>query len=183
MAGMNLCDSNDLRWPCWLACVAMTAARTALASADATAAETNPYLIISQRNVFRLTAPPPAPAPVADKPPDLPDVKLTGFMETAHVMRALLAKLPNKGATNTATYLSLKAGEQKDEVKLVRIRPEKEEVDIINAGTFMTLCAASNSFAGNWPAPKGVGSAAAKFRISPSASASLDGRRDASRCH
>jgi hypothetical protein len=157
---MNFAGSNGSRRPCLLACVAMTAAGSAFANVDAAGTEVNPYSIISQRNVFRLAPPPPPSNSAADKPADLPKVMLTGFMETAHVMRVLLAK-PPKNATNATTYLSLKAGERKDGVEVLRIRPEKEEVDIINSGTPMTLCAASNSYVGSGTAPKGVGGTAA----------------------
>jgi hypothetical protein len=156
---MKSAGFDSLRWACFMACAAMIAAAPAFASIDAADTEDNPYTVISQRNIFRLGTPPPPPSPDADKPADLPKVMLTGFFESAHVMRVLLAKPPLKDATNSITYLSLKAGEGKDGVEVVRIRYEKGEVDIINSGTAMTLSAASNTFAASGLALKGAGEA------------------------
>jgi hypothetical protein len=154
---MKFAGSESLRWPCFMACAAMSAAASVFANDDA-AIQDNPYTVISQRNIFRLSQPPPPASPDADKPADLPKVMLTGFVESAHIMRVLLAK-PAKDATNSPTYLSLKAGEGKDGVEVVRIRYEKGEVDIINSGTAMTLSAASNTFAASGLAFKGTGEA------------------------
>jgi hypothetical protein len=155
--GMKFAGFDSIRWSCLVASAAMTAAAPAFAGADAVTTDDNPYTVISQRNVFRLSPPPPPAAPEADKPADLPKVMLTGFFESAHVMRVLLAIPPLKGATNSIAYLSLKAGERKDDVEVVRIRYEKGEVDIINSGTAMTLSAASNTFAASGMALKGAG--------------------------
>jgi hypothetical protein len=168
VGNMNVGGSNRLMWACLLACAAMTSAATAFPSVDSTDTDANPYLIICQRNVFRLGTPPPL-KPADEKPPDVPKVMLTGFVETAHVTKVLLAKLPDKGSTNATTYLSLIAGERKDDVEVVSIRPQKEEVDIINSGIPMTLCAASNSFAGTGFAskiPGGTGTMAALAGLS-----------------
>ncbi len=168
---MNVGGFHDLKRLCVPVCAAMACAGTAFGSVDANRAEANPYLIISQRNVFHLIPPPPPPV-VADKAPDLPKVMLTGFVETGHVMRVLLAKLPVKDTTNTTTYLSLKTGERKDDVEVVLIRAEKEEVDIINSGTPMTLCAASNSFTKSGIASKGAAVAGATTVIAQRPAAS-----------
>jgi hypothetical protein len=157
---MNFAGPSGLTWVFLLACSVITCGGTPFGNIDATNAESNPYLIISRRNVFHLHAPPP-PAPVADKSATLPEVMLTGFVETAHVTTVLLAK-PAEEPAKTPTYLSLKAGERKDGVEVVRIRLQKEEVDIINSGTPMTLCLNSNSFPSDGFALKAFGGAQAK---------------------
>jgi hypothetical protein len=139
-----------------MACAAMAAVAPAFAGIDGVA-DDNPYSVISQRNIFRLGTPPPPAAPDADKSAELPKVMLTGFFESAHVMRVLLAKPPLKDATNSIAYLSLKVGERKDDVEVVRIRYEKGEVDILNSGVPETLSAASNTLAASSLALKANG--------------------------
>jgi hypothetical protein len=125
----------------------------ASAKAETTPGDSNPYAIISDRNVFHLNPPPPPPAPEAPKPPDLPPVKLSGFQRIGDHMKVYLA-IPAKDPKDTA-YLSLQEGEMQSDVKIVAIRADKGEVDILNTGTPQTLNLLSNGFAlsGGAPAP------------------------------
>jgi hypothetical protein len=124
--------------------------------AAAPVGDANPYAVISDRNVFRLNPPPPPPPPPEVKPSDLPQYKLTGIIKVGEVTRVLFALAP-KDAKEQTTYLNLAAGERQGQLELVKINKEKEEVDVINSGTPMTLSVASNSFA----SAKGAAPAAA----------------------
>jgi hypothetical protein len=136
---------------------------TAMGETATQEANSNPYSVISDRNVFRLN---PAPPPVAvdTKPPDLRKVMLSGFQKVGSRMRVYLA-IPAKDPKDTA-YLALQAGEKESDVEIVTIRAEKQEVDIVNSGTPMTLTIASNGFqptggniakGGGAPPPPGPG--------------------------
>jgi len=118
------------------------------AAAIMTPADANPYSVISNRNVFHLSPPPP-PVEEAQAPPDLPKVMLTGFLGKGSFVKVLLA-IPPKENKDPMVYLTLapgeKGGEAGRDVELVSIRLDKEEVDIINSGTPQTLSVKSNSF-------------------------------------
>jgi hypothetical protein len=119
--------------------------------AETTPGDSNPYAIISDRNVFHLNPPPPPPEPTPPKPPDLPPVKLSGFQKIGDHMKVYLA-IPNKDPKETA-YLSLQQGEKGNDVEIVAIRADKGEVDILNTGTPQTLNLLSNGFAISGGAP------------------------------
>jgi hypothetical protein len=166
----------NFRWKPWSAVVsasilALTSASGAQASAtnsavprigagstanssDASADDSNPYAIITDRNVFRLNPIPPPPA-VEVKPADLPKINLNGFVKIRDITRVLFS-IPPKDAKQDTAYYSLALGEKQGILELVKIHPEKGEVDILNSGTPMTLSLASNSVAsggGRGPAP------------------------------
>jgi hypothetical protein len=128
----------------------------AATAAATTSEEANPYGVISEKNVFRLNPPPPpAPAEVA-KPPDVPKVMLSGFQKVGNLMKVYLA-IPAKDPKDTA-YLALQAGEKERDVEIIKIREDKQEVDIVNTGTLMTLSIKSNGYAltgGGAPAKPG----------------------------
>jgi len=115
------------------------------AAADTTPVDGNPYSVISDRNVFHLNPPPPPPPPPEAKPIDLPKIMLTGFVGKGKYEKVLLA-IPPKDNKESTTFLSLAPDEMQKEVRLVAIRREKEEVDIINQGTPQTLSVKSNSY-------------------------------------
>ena len=69
---------------------------------------------------------------------------LSGFQKVGDRMKVYLA-IPAKDPKDTA-YLALQAGEKADDVEIVKIRADKQEVDIVNTGTPMTLTIASNGF-------------------------------------
>jgi hypothetical protein len=69
---------------------------------------------------------------------------LSGFQKVGERMKVYLA-IPAKDPKDTA-YLALQAGEKERDVEIVKIRADKQEVDILNTGTPMTLTIASNGF-------------------------------------
>jgi hypothetical protein len=105
--------------------------------------EQNHYALIGERNIFHLN-PTPEPEPVKEGPP--PDIKITGFIKTDTEWKALFA-LPGKDAKDPPTYVSLGEGEQNGPIQLVKILPEKESCDVVNAGKRMTLSFKENSYA------------------------------------
>jgi hypothetical protein len=117
----------------------------ASAYAETTSEDSNPYNIISDKNVFHLNPPPPPVSAQKEKPPDLPKVMLSGFQKVGSRMEVFLA-LPAKDPKDNA-YLALQAGEKERDVEIVAIRASKQEVDIINTGTPMTLTISNNGFA------------------------------------
>jgi len=118
----------------------------------------NPYAIISERNVFHLTDPPPPPTKEAPKV-EVQKVMFTGIYGKGDSRRALMAVL-SKDNKELPTYLNLAPGERQKNVQLVTIRQNSEEIDIINDGTPMTLSAKSNSYASlSTPHPAGAGGA------------------------
>jgi hypothetical protein len=138
-------------WAWALGCAGVAAfAPVFAAAAEVASADANPYLIISDRNIFHLNPPPPPVAPEPPKPPDLPKVMLTGFIGKGNSIKVLLA-IPPKEAKDPTTYLTLSPGEKGGQkgrnVELVKIYLDKEEVDIINSGTPQTLSVRSNSYA------------------------------------
>jgi hypothetical protein len=147
-----------------LGCAAVSGLMIASAVADTTSEDANPYAVISDKNVFHLNPPPPPPSTETAKPPDLQKVMLSGFQKVGNRMKVYLA-IPAKDPKDTA-YLALQAGEKERDVEIVNIRADKEEVDILNTGTPMTLTVKSNGFAltggggakgGGPPAPAGPG--------------------------
>jgi hypothetical protein len=139
-----------LTWPSVLPCVALAGVATAFAVADSDTGASNPYAVIGQSNVFHLNPIPPPPPADDAKPADLPKVMFSGIMKVGNNVKVLLA-IPSKDNKEPPAYLSLNEGEKGgdgkgNEVEIVRIRPEKEEVDIINSGTRQTLTIASNGY-------------------------------------
>lgn len=107
----------------------------------------NPYAIISGRNVFHLN-PPPLPEPAKGPAAKLPEVFLSGFMRTGDQWKALLTvKTLDSGpkAAKTSSYMTLAEGDRKGVVELVKIYAEQEKVDIVEEGTPVTLSLKDNS--------------------------------------
>ena len=97
----------------------------------------NPYAIISDRNVFHLNPIP--PAPVAEPPKEeLPIVKLSGFFRVGHETRALFCALP-RDKKQDPSYYNLSEGEKAGSLEVVKIHYDKGVVDVVNSGTSMTL--------------------------------------------
>jgi hypothetical protein len=71
---------------------------------------------------------------------------LTGIIKKRDSLEVCLA-IPPKDNKENIVYLSLAPGEKGHNVELVKVRYDKGEVDIINAGTPQTLSAKSNSYA------------------------------------
>jgi hypothetical protein len=109
--------------------------------------ESNPYAIISDRNVFHLN-PPPAPPPPDNGPPAvIPKVYLSGFMRTGDRTKALLVvrtQNPDPRAKELCDYLTLGEGNIQGVVELVKVDAEEHKVEIINSGTAMTLSLKDN---------------------------------------
>jgi hypothetical protein len=139
----------------------------------------NPYAVITDRNVFHLN-PPPVPAAVVEKPVDVPKVYLDGIMKVGNEVRVFFS-IPPKDKKPQASYFDLAANEKAtggdDEVlELVRIHPDQQGVDVIINGTAETLSLEKNSlasadsktnpFAGARPAPPAPAPAAASSQSS-----------------
>ena len=134
--------------------------QSGLAAPDAPAARTseqgaNPYAVISDRNVFHLNPPPPPPSADATNA-DLPVVKVSGFIEIGHKMRALFSSVPKQGKGETL-YYNLAEGEKTGILELVKIHYSQGVVDVINSGTPMTLSVKENSLASEKPPPAAAG--------------------------
>jgi hypothetical protein len=110
----------------------------------------NPYSVISDRNVFHLNPIPPPPEPDKGPPPNLPVVLLSGFMKTGGILKVALAvktENPDPHGQKLTDYLTLAEGDKQGVgsgnkqgvVELVRIYADQEKVDIINSGTPVTL--------------------------------------------
>src|SRR5208337_401721 len=97
----------------------------------------NPYSIISERNVFHLNPPPPPPEP--EKPKlDLPVIKLSGFFKVGHKTRALFSSAPGKKEDGW-TYYNLAEGEKDGVLEVLKIEESDGKVEILNSGTRATL--------------------------------------------
>jgi hypothetical protein len=134
----------DLRMGAVLGGVAVFGLVAVSALAETTMDDSNPYAVISDKNVFHLNPIPPPPAE-KEKPLDLPKVMLSGFQKVGNNMKVYLA-IPAKDPKENV-YLALMAGEKQRDVEIVKIRAEKQEVDIVNTGTPMTLSISNNGFA------------------------------------
>ena len=118
--------------------------------------ESNPYSVITGRNVFHLNPPPPPPAPDTGLPPALPEVYLSGFMRMGDILKVLMevkTRNPEARGPELISYLTLAEGEKEGVVELVRVYLDQEKVDIINSGTPMTLSMKDNGVKGEAPSP------------------------------
>lgn len=98
------------------------------------------YLSIVERNVFHLTPEPPAPAPVAPRPP-LPEVTLTGIASILPDKRALLKiRYPaGAGAPAREQDCILRPGEREGPIEVLEINEREARVTVNNSGTIMTI--------------------------------------------
>jgi hypothetical protein len=152
--------SSRWTWACVLGCAGMAGLATAMAVADPAPADANPYSVISDRNIFHLN-PPPIPTPPEEvKPADQHKLMLTGIKKKHDSVVVLLAIL-SKDSKEPPVYLSLAPGEKGHDVELVKVRYDKEEVDVIDAGTPETLTVKSNSYASAAPPAAHPGAAPA----------------------
>jgi hypothetical protein len=112
---------------------------SAAAAGDAANPEdpANPYFVIAERNVFHLVPIPPPPEPEKPKE-DLPVIQISGFVKIGKSTKALFTSAP-KDKKEGPTYYSLAEGETQGFLELVRIHPDKGEVEIVNSGVKMTL--------------------------------------------
>jgi len=135
--------------------------------ADSIDVEANPYAVIIQRNAFHLNPPPPLPEANKAPPPDLPLVKLSGFLQMGNQWKVLLAvqtRNPDPKATPSSVFLALAEGDKEKAateanqfvVEVVKIYPVEEKVDIINSGTAVTLSMKNNGFESAAPSPAQV---------------------------
>ncbi|MGZ4961473.1 MAG: hypothetical protein ACXWKG_06585 [Limisphaerales bacterium] len=115
--------------------------------------DSNPYSAISKANVFHLTDPP-KPAEKPDQALiNLPKVNISGFVRHSdEPVRALFATVP-KDPKEPARYFNLAEGEKEDILQVTKIYPNQEAVDVIIAGTPVTLTTKSNSFVQPLPPP------------------------------
>ncbi|MDB6057158.1 MAG: hypothetical protein JWO95_1002 [Verrucomicrobiales bacterium] len=115
--------------------------------------DSNPYSAIIRANVFHLTD---APKPV-EKPDQilqtLPKVNISGFLRHSdQPVRALFATVP-KDPKELPRYFNLAEGEKEDILQVTKIYPNQDAVDVIIAGTPVTLTTKSNSFVQPLPPP------------------------------
>jgi hypothetical protein len=144
---MLMIVKSKLTWACVLGCAGMVGSGTAMAASEIEPTENNPYSVISDRNIFHLNPPPIVHDDAEDKPPvELPKVMLTAFVGKGSSIRVLMA-IPPKDSKDSIAYLNLAPGDRDHNVQVVKIRLDKEEVDIINSGTAQTLSGKSNSYA------------------------------------
>lgn len=118
------------------------------ASVGAADDNSNPYAVIVDRNVFRLNPPPPPVSANSGPPPDLPEVKLSGFIQTENDWKVLLAVTMKSGNSQTpeASFLTMSEGEKQGVVELLKVYPSEEKVEIVDSGTKMTLSMKDNGF-------------------------------------
>jgi hypothetical protein len=145
-ASMFTFMSSKWTWTCLLGCAGMVGLATALAAADQDPVDANPYSVISDRNIFHLNPPPPAPPSEETPVVEARKLMLTGIVKKGDSLKVWLA-IPAKDNKETTIYLTLAPGEKEHDVELVKIRSDKEEVDVINAGIPQTLTVKSNTFA------------------------------------
>jgi hypothetical protein len=114
--------------------------------------ESNPYAVISERNVFHLNPPPP-PAP-AEEPPkvEVPTMKLSGFLRIGQTTHALFTCNP-KDKKDGPMYFNLTDGQKEGILEVVKIHEDRGEVDIINSGTPLTLSLKNDSLEPTAPPP------------------------------
>jgi len=145
----------------WLACLLLAGKTFAanLTVPDSPEDASNPYSVISQRNVFHLNPIPPPPAPEAPKP-DLPVIKLSGFFTLGSTVRACFSSVPKDKKQEPANY-TLTDGEKSSDnlLEVLRIHQDTGEVEILNSGTRMTLSLKDDTLASNEAAPKPAGAA------------------------
>jgi hypothetical protein len=125
--------------PCGLAAAAPVGFTAAPDSNDDAS---NPYSIITERNIFHLNPPPPPPEPEKPKV-ELPVVKITGFLSVG-TRNKVLFSATSKDEKETAYYSLVegekeKSGGEKHELELVKIHPTKDAVDVMNDGVLVTL--------------------------------------------
>ncbi len=133
----------------WLGCVLLVGPGLAVALSDE---GSNPYAVISERNVFHLNPIPPPPEP--EKPKlDLPKIKLSGFFKVGSQTRALFSSEPKK-KDEGPVYYNLAEGEKEGILEVVKIDAENGKVDVINTGTPVTLTLKDDSLAAS-PAAAG----------------------------
>lgn len=119
--------------------------------------DSNPYSAIIKANVFHLTDPPKP----AEKPDQallsIPKVNISGFLRHAdQPVRALFATVP-KDPKESPRYFNLAEGEKEDILQVVKIHPGQDAVDVVIAGTSVTLTTKSNSFVQPLPPPSKAG--------------------------
>ncbi len=149
----RMSKGTDMTWSVWVGLALLLAVNAdgladmegtppGAAPASVVSDDADPYLVITQRNVFGLKPPPPPPAPPKDAAAALPEVRLTGFMRKGAPWKVLLSVTPASpdGHQHGLTfYLTMVEGDKEGDVELVKAYPVEGKVDIINSGTPMTL--------------------------------------------
>lgn len=156
--------SSRWTWACVLGCAGMAGLTTVAAAEDSTTADANPYSVISDRNVFHLNPPPPPPKTDEAPPAEERKLILTGLMKKHNAERdavEVFLAIPPKDGKESMIYLTLAPGDKEHDVELVRVRFDKEEVDVINAGIPETLSVKSNSYASAVPSATHIGAGGA----------------------
>ena len=118
---------------------ANNAVSAGVGSANATGMgpNSNPYLVITNRNAFGIKPPAPPPDPKLSAPPaPPPNLFVTGFSQLRGNKRAFLVmNRPGK----SPEFLVVDESYDVDGLKVTAIDPRKETLTVINAGTEVTL--------------------------------------------
>jgi hypothetical protein len=128
-SGMNIKRARII-----LGCLLLAGSRQASALPEGSS---NPYAVISERNVFHLNPIPPPP-PAEPSKADLPVIKLSGFFKVGKKTRALFSSAPKK-KDETWTYFNLAEGEKEGVLEVVKIDEADGKVEVLNTGTPATL--------------------------------------------
>jgi hypothetical protein len=124
----------------------------------------NPYDVITERNVFHLNPIPPPPPPPTPKV-ELPEIKLSGFLRIGKTTHALFSCSP-KDKKEEPIYYDLADGQKEGILEVVRIHEEEGEVEIINSGTPLTLSLKNDTLEAKEPeAKKGESGGSRGFRF------------------
>jgi hypothetical protein len=154
----------------WVCLAATEEASPASAVAAPFNDDSNPYSVITGRNVFHLNPLPPPAVPDKGPPPVLPKVYLSGFMWTGDKLEVLLVvktQNPDPRAAEVSSYLTLGEGAKEGVVELVKVYAGQEKVDIINSGTPMTISMKDNGVIGDAQPPVTVGRPTPPMRRKP----------------
>lgn len=105
----------------------------------------NRYNTIVERNVFRLTSPPP-PAPV---PPPVDaalerNIELSGISTVDGQKKAWFVIKPKPGSKDLPKYVSLAEQEEQEFLRVVGISEAEGEVNVLNSGNSMVLSFKNN---------------------------------------
>ncbi len=120
------------------------------------------YNTIVERNIFRLTSPPPVVVPPAPDPALDRSILLSGISNIDGRKKAWFVIQPKAGGKDLPLYVSLEENVRQDFLEVVSISEQEGEVKILNSGNPMTLSLKNNS-------PKAVAGAAPAAGAAPGA--------------
>ena len=137
--GLGMCrGTRVLAFCCGLFGWAGQAAVADELSAPTNAVPENSYIVITNRNAFKIV-PPPVPPPAEPIAPTVPppNLFLTGISHLNGITRAYL--VVNKANARLPEYLAVDEGYDSDGLQVLTIDARKQAVRVRNAGTELTL--------------------------------------------